>query len=181
MRLRKRPLLGSILSVPIEFEAAITDCRLTASDELPQVGSLSWGSWKRPLLPSFEWMIQAFMSSRNVTPLTANRYGWRVRTFFRFLPEAFDIQGISLAEIDAFVTAKLALGWKLHSIIGHCRTLRDFFHFAGAQGWCESSFYLGIRIPRLVSRPIEPKAPEWSEVRRLLRSFQKTDCFGPTC
>jgi integrase len=131
------------------------------------------GELETPLLPSFERMIQAFMSSRNVTPLTANRYGWRIRTFFRFLPESYDIQGISLAEIDAFVTAKLALGWKLHSIIGHCRTLRDFFHFAGAQGWCEASFYLGIRIPRLVSRPIEPKAPEWSEVRRLLRSFQK--------
>ena len=170
MRSKKRPLLGSTLSVPIEFVAAITDCRLTASDELPQVGSF-FGRAQNDSLALVRVDDSSVHEQQKLAPLMAIAMDGGSGPFSGSSPR-LSIQPDACRD-RCVVTAKLTIGWKLHSIIGHCRTLRDFFHFAGAQGWCEPSFYLGIRVPRLVARPIEPKAPEWSEVRRLLLSFQK--------
>lgn len=138
-----------------------------------------WFSFLSKLeLPPGEWfegMIQVFLSAlngQNLQPITINRYGWNIRIFFRFLSEGFDLRNISLSDVDAFIAAKVKLGGKPQAVVTHYHTLRRFFQFAGMQGWCDPSFHLGIKRPRLAVRPIEPKAPDWKEVVQLLKGFK---------
>jgi len=133
------------------------------------------GNLESPPRRWFEDMIQIFvgkLSTENLLPKTIDGYSWQIGCFFRFLPDGYDVKRITLSDVDAFITAKIQLGWKLNFLGSICQRLRRFFRFAETQGWCEEGFHLGIRRIRRKNRQLEPKAPSWNEVLRLLKSFK---------
>lgn len=138
------------------------------------------GKLREPPREWFESFVQAFigdLSTRSLLPKTVEGYAWQIRCFFRFLPKHYEIDRITAFEIDAFITAKIRDGWQSAPLASICQRLRNFFRFAEGKGWCTTGLHLAVRRIRRVTRHQSPKAPEWKEVIRLLKSFKGKSAF----
>jgi integrase/recombinase XerD len=80
-----------------------------------------------------------------------------------------DLRAVSMIDIDGFLTAKRAEGWKPRSFVTQCKAMRSFFRFAEIQGWCPPDLWLSIRGPRVSKYSARPKGPTWVQVREMLR------------
>jgi integrase/recombinase XerD len=133
------------------------------------------GNLESPAPSWFESTLQIFigrLSTENLLPKTIDGYAWQIGCFFKFLPDGYDVERITPSDVDAFITAKIRLGWKLNFLSSICQRLRRFFRFAETQGWCEEGLHLSIRRIRRKTRQLESKAPNWNEVLRLIKSFK---------
>ena len=59
-------------------------------------------------------------------------------------------------------------GYSRRSVPGFVSSLRAFFRFAEARGWCRKGLAASIRGPRVFSQTSLPLGPSWEDVRRLL-------------
>ena len=108
---------------------------------------------------------------RGLSPVTISTRCERLGWFFENLPHDQDsLRTISIADVDAFIEAKGNQGWKRSSLATLADSLRSFFRYAEAQGWCVPGIAAGIDTPRLYAQEGFPRGPCWEDVRRLLES-----------
>ncbi|MEI8376476.1 MAG: tyrosine-type recombinase/integrase [Planctomycetota bacterium] len=63
-------------------------------------------------------------------------------------------------------------GYSRETIQTCATTLRAFFRFAEAQGWCRKGLAESVRNPRVFSHASLPLGPSWDDVRRLLATTE---------
>jgi integrase len=78
------------------------------------------------------------------------------------------LSAITVADVDAFIESKSKKGWTRASLAALASSLRSFFAFAEARGWCPSGITAVIESPRLYTREGIPEGPGWDDVQRLL-------------
>lgn len=127
-------------------------------------------------LPSiFTEQVDAFSrymrEERGLSPVTIFTRCERLNWFFLSLPRGRDtLHAITPLDIDAFIESKGKDGWTRASMSALASSLRSFFRFAEARGWCSCGITAAIQAPRIYMREGIPQGPRWTDVQRLLVS-----------
>lgn len=124
---------------------------------------------------AFAAKIDAFVShmrdERGLSPVTISTRCERLTWFFDGLcPPRETLAAITVADVDAFIESKGKQGWTRASLAALAGSLRSFFSFAEAHGWCAQGITAVIESPRLYAREGIPEGPGWDDVQRLLAS-----------
>lgn len=124
---------------------------------------------------AFAAQVDAFASymrdDRGLSPVTISTRCERLGWFFGGLRPPRDALGaITVADVDAFLESKGQQGWTRASLAALASSLRSFFSFAEARGWCAPGITAVIESPRLYAREGIPEGPGWDDVQRLLSS-----------
>lgn len=124
---------------------------------------------------AFAAKIDAFAShmrdERGLSPVTISTRCERLTWFFGGLcPPRETLGAITVADVDAFIESKGKQGWTRASLAALAGSLRSFFSFAEARGWCAPGITAAIESPRLYAREGIPEGPDWDDVQRLLAS-----------
>lgn len=124
---------------------------------------------------AFVAQIDAFAShmrdERGLSPVTISTRCERLTWFFGGLrPPRDTLAAITVADVDAFIESKGKQGWTRASLAALAGSLRSFFSFAEARGWCAPGITAAIESPRLYAREGIPEGPGWDDVQRLLAS-----------
>lgn len=132
------------------------------------------GKLTSPSNPSFHKQVEVFSlalrSHQGLAEPTIRSYSNRACIFLRWLlARGRDLETVSASDIDEFVSAKRAEGWKPRSIVTQCMALRSFFRFAETQRWCPPDLSLALHGPRVSKYEARPMGPTWAEVRKLLK------------
>ena len=90
---------------------------------------------------AFSAKIDAFAShmrdERGLSPVTISTRCERLNWFFGGLcPPRETLAAITVADVDAFIESKGKQGWTRASLAALASSLRSFFSFAEARGWC---------------------------------------------
>jgi site-specific recombinase XerD len=108
---------------------------------------------------------------RGLSPVTISTRCERLSWFFESLHAPQDtLCTISISDVDDFLESKSKQGWRRSSLASLASSLRSFFRYAEAQGWCNPGIAAVIESPRLYSREGLPEGPSWEDVQRLLAS-----------
>ncbi|CAJ0782408.1 tyrosine-type recombinase/integrase [Ralstonia chuxiongensis] len=106
---------------------------------------------------------------RGLSPVTISTRSERLVWLFDSLPPTLDsLAGISIDDIDAFVSKMHAQGWSRASLCQLTSSLRGFFKFAEARSWCRRNLAAAITSPRVYTREGIPQGPAWEDVHRLI-------------
>ena len=124
---------------------------------------------------AFSAQIEEFASrmrdERGLSSVTISTRCERLSWFFAGLrPPRNTLGAITVADIDAFIESKGKQGWTRASLAALASSLRSFFRFAEARGWCATGITAVIESPRLYTREGIPEGPGWDDVQRLLDS-----------
>jgi len=124
---------------------------------------------------TFAAHVDAFASfmrdERGLSPVTISTRCERLNGFFGGLcPRRDTLDAITVADIDTFIETKGKQGWTRASLAALASSLRSFFSFAEARGWCAQGITAAIESPRLYAREGIPEGPGWDDVQRLLAS-----------
>lgn len=113
-------------------------------------------------------------SERGLSSLTiATRCGRVEEVLRRYCPDAEALRGVGIVEIDHAIAEKGTRdGCARASIRTYAYTLRAFFRYAEARGWCRPGLAAGIVPPRVYTQEQLPAAPTWDEVERLCAGTQ---------
>ena len=123
--------------------------------------------------PRFVGEINAFTTylrdERGLSPVTISTRLERLVWFFDSLrPTLKSLAGITIADVDAFVSRMHARGWSRASLCQLSNSLRSFFRFAETRSWCPRNLAAAIASPRVYTREGIPQGPAWEDVQRLL-------------
>lgn len=124
---------------------------------------------------AFAAQIDAFASymrdERGLSPVTISTRCERLTWFVGGLcPPRDALAAITVADVDAFIESKGKQGWTRASLAALASSLRSFFSFAEARGWCAPGITAVIESPRLYAREGIAEGPGWDDVQRLLAS-----------
>ena len=128
-----------------------------------------------PKTQNFTTQIEIFaryMShERGLSPVTIATRCERLSWFFDGLrPPRDTLSTITVSDVDMFLESKGNQGWTRASLAALASSLRSFFSFAEARGWCASGITAAIESPRIYTREGIPEGPNWAEVQSLLAS-----------
>lgn len=134
------------------------------------------GRLKEPCVPLAPWAkkIKAFADymehEAELSPATVCSRCSRVRVFFAQLRvQGGSLHAITPHRIDTAFQKMLAPGgYSRRTVQTAADTLRAFFRFAEARGWCRKGLTGSIRAPRVFTQALLPLGPSWDDVRRLL-------------
>ena len=82
--------------------------------------------------------------------------------------EALSTRSLPIGSTLAFQKLLEPGGYARKTIQTLANTLRVFFRFAEARGWCRRGLASSIQSPRVFSQTSLPLGPSWDDVRRLL-------------
>lgn len=129
-----------------------------------------------PFHEQIELYAHALRSYQGLAATTIRGYSNRAHGFLKWLAsEGGDLQTVSIADIDKFLTLKRAEGWTHRGVVTQCKSMRSFFRFAEMQGWCAPDLALGIHGPRVSKYEARPKGPTWAQLRQLLKLAEGTE------
>lgn len=106
---------------------------------------------------------------RGLAAVTISTRLERLVWFFDSLPAALDsLAGITITDIDAFVSKMHTRRWSRASLRQLASSLRSFFRFAEARGWSAGNLASAITSPRVYTHEGIPQGPALQDVQRLL-------------
>jgi len=119
--------------------------------------------------PQIDAFAKHMRDERGLSPVTISTRCERLTWFFGGLrPPRDTLAAITIADVDAFIESKGKQGWTRASLAALAGSLRSFFSFAEARGWCAPGITAVIESPRLYAREGIPEGPSWDDVQRLL-------------
>lgn len=128
-----------------------------------------------PLVAQF---AQYRREHRGASQATIKREVRVVGKFLSFLRDrGLRLASVELPDIDAFV-AELAKRLARGSLRLACGTLRCFFRFAFVTGRLARDLAGGILAPRVVRDERPPRGAPWADVRKVLRTIDRTTRRG---
>ena len=91
----------------------------------------------------------------------------------RFHAWNLPLETLTIADLDRAVAAKSEQGGcGRHSLHAYLKSLRAFFRYAEARGWCAPGLAEAVAPPRLSAGETVPAALAWDDVQRLLASTE---------
>jgi site-specific recombinase XerD len=116
------------------------------------------------------WAV-ALQDRESLSPRTIAKYRWWAQRFLRRRGRpSVPLRNLSVVEVDAFLRHLGDRGLSRASLATAAKSLRRFFHYAYARGWCRQDVAEAILAPRLFRQADVPQGPAWADVQRLLAS-----------
>ena len=78
---------------------------------------------------------------------------------------------VSVQEVERFLALPRNHPWSRATISGYVASLRSFFRFAKAKGWCRADVGNALDAPRLYAAEGPPAGPSWNQVQQLIGSI----------
>ena len=124
-----------------------------------------------PFINQIIAFVRFLSDERGLSPITISTRAERLGWFLDYLsPHHHSLQSISITDVDSFINIKSNQGWKRSSLSSLASSLRSFFRYAEAQGWCNPGIAEAIETPRIYTLEGLPEGPEWEDVQNLLDS-----------
>jgi site-specific recombinase XerD len=80
------------------------------------------------------------------------------------------LRQVCLEDIDSYLAARTASGWRRSSLCAAADAVRSFLRFAELRHWCASGLAAGVSAPRMYTDERLPEGLDWKTVTRLLAS-----------
>jgi site-specific recombinase XerD len=80
------------------------------------------------------------------------------------------LKRVRLEDIDSYMSALTASGWRRSSLPGAADAVRSFLRFAQSRGLCTRGLADGVAAPRMYADERLPEGLEWTTVTRLISS-----------
>jgi site-specific recombinase XerD len=128
----------------------------------------------RPYADRIEAYADYMRREQGLSPNTIRQRCWAVERFL----ERLDAPGHSLSEVTpgqidtALVQRITDGGYARVTVQDLACSLRAFFRFAQAQGWCRHGLAETIRAPRVFAQEGLPSGPSWEDVQRLIATAE---------
>jgi site-specific recombinase XerD len=126
-----------------------------------------------PVIPGAK-MIEEFVGyMQHVEEFRPETIRWCSRVVSQFLSHVdakrHSLRAITPRQIDVAIQTLLdRRGYSPRTVQSFASSLRGFFRFAEARGWCRKGLAVSVRSPRVYSQSSLPLGPSWEDVRRLL-------------
>ena len=136
------------------------------------------GRLQAPPVPSYQTFIDEFGSymdrERGLSPLTIRGECGHVRRFLqRQWAAGRSLPDISIRHLDEAIAQKGNQDGCCRASIGfYAASLRAFFRYAEAKGWCSPGLADGIMAPRVYRDEGMPSGPSWDVVQQLVKSTE---------
>jgi site-specific recombinase XerD len=122
-------------------------------------------------LPQIDSFLQHLREDRGYTVATVLTRESALRLFFNWLAlKECALEDVVPTTIADYFVKHRSKNWTRITIAGYTNSLRSFFSYASAQGWCKHDIRETIERPRLYSLSGIPQGPTWREVRQLITS-----------
>jgi site-specific recombinase XerD len=107
---------------------------------------------------------------RGLAPATIANYCRAASALLAQLCEAgLRLDTLTIAQLDDVVVRQFHQGgYARRTVRLHVDSLRAFFRYAEARGWCRQGLALALRGPRIYAQEGLPAGPSWEDVKRLL-------------
>lgn len=135
---------------------------------LRSLGLLAEAAIARRFVSEINTFTTHLRDERGLSPVTISTRSERLTWFFDSIRPIDSLARITIADLDAFVSKMHAQGWSRASLCQLTSSLRSFFKFAAARGWCSGNLAAAITSPRVYAREGIPQGPAWQDVQRLL-------------
>ena len=164
-----------------------THCRAQSSANTVRIAkgafrqvAMNWfrflGRWSSYLpcsryLPQIDSFLQHLREDRGYTVTTVLTRESALRLFFNWLAlKECALEDVVPTTIADYFVEHRSKNWTRTTIATYTNSLRSFFSYASAQGWCKHGIKETIERPRLYSLSGIPQGPTWREVRQLITS-----------
>ena len=127
-------------------------------------------------VPEYQRFIDEFAtfmeSEKGLSPMTIHSECGHVGRFLsRHCADGRQLAAISIRQIDEAIAQKGNLDHCTRgSIKFYADSLRAFFRYAEAKGWCRSGLAAAIMAPTAYQHELIPSGPSWEVVQKLLAS-----------
>jgi len=135
---------------------------------LRSIGLLAEAAVSRRFVSEINSFTTHLRDERGLSPVTISTRSERLAWFFDSIRTIDSLAGITIGDVDAFVSKMHDQGWSRASLCQLTSSLRSFFKFAAARGWCSGNLAAAITSPRVYAREGIPQGPTWRDVQRLL-------------
>jgi integrase/recombinase XerD len=114
------------------------------------------------------------LHDRGLSPRTAEYRGRSLNEFLALIDAAgLRLDTVTVAQVDDILARKVREdGYARVTIQTYASTLRAFFRYAEACGWCRSGLAVAVMSPRVFPYEALPAGPSWDDVNRLLAAAQ---------
>src|ERR1019366_5417778 len=126
----------------------------------------------------YSGQISAFadylQSERGLSSATIFQRCWFVRRFCNRLGTSYgSLQEITIKRLDAVFREMMESGkYARATVRAYSQSLRAFFRYAEARGWCRNGVAEAIHSPCLFSQASLPAGPSWDDAQRLLATTE---------
>lgn len=122
-------------------------------------------------LPEIDSFLQHLREDRGYTVATVLTRESALRLFFNWLAlKECALEDVVPTTIADYFVEHRSKNWTRITIAGYTNSLRSFFSYASAQGWCKQGIKETIERPRLYSLSGIPQGPTWRDVQQLITS-----------
>lgn len=150
------------------------DLRRTATAWMSFLGKLAAdpgpASRFAPILQQFEAFLRDERGLALSTVKRCCRHAGRLLD--HLIKEGRSLRRVRLEDIDSYLTALTATGWRRTSLPGAADAVRSFLRFAQTRGLCPLGLADAVAAPRIYADEGLPEGMEWSTVTRLITSSQ---------
>ena len=111
---------------------------------------------------------------RGLAPATIANYRWVASALLAQLTQAdLRLDTLTIAQLDDVVVRPFHQGgYARRTVRLRVDSLRAFFRYAEACGWCRHGLARALRAPRIYAQEALPAGPSWEDVKRLLAAAQ---------
>lgn len=131
----------------------------------------------RPFAAELQEFLQSEGSERGLAARTLERENKCLTEYLSWAArEVKALHEITAENVSRYLsTVAVNRGWKRTTISVHVGSLRNFFRFAQANGWCISGLADTIDAPRIYRLEGLARGPQWNDVQQLLEKCAGSD------
>jgi integrase/recombinase XerD len=114
------------------------------------------------------------LRERGLSPQTVANSSRQLHRFLARIKEAdLSLEALTVVQVDDLLAKMVGdAGYARTTIRAWASTLRQFFRFAEARGWCRKGLAASIMAPRVFAHDGLPVGPSWGDVKRLLAAAE---------
>ncbi len=127
----------------------------------------------RPFADHVVRFAEYMLRERGLSPHTV---AYRCRSVEDFLDQlttaGLELDALTVAQVDDLLARKVREGeYARVTVQTYASTLRAFFRFAEARGWCRPGVAAAVMAPRVFPHEGLPAGPAWADVNRVLATL----------
>lgn len=127
----------------------------------------------RPYADHLARFAEYMLSERGLSPHTVTHRRRSINDFLaRLTARGLRLEAVTVAQVDEVLAGQvLEEGYSRVSVRTYASTLRAFFRFAEANGWCRGGLAAAVMAPRVFPHEGLPAGPSWEDVNRVLAAL----------
>lgn len=129
-----------------------------------------------PFAQELKEFLRHLSDERGLSERTINFRCGSLKPFFLWFHARTDsLAAVTPKTITDYFCSPKTNAWKRATVVAYVQSLRAFFGYAAARGWCGPEIAESIDRPVLYSYESLPQGPQWEDVQRLIGGMSGDD------